>query len=324
MAEPTLSGVAEVADGGTVLVTGAAGFLGSRVVRLLSEQGRYHVIGTDVVTSPKSEELAKLPGVEFRAMDLRDRTALAEAVREANHIVHLAAMRRKAAEERPREGFDVNVGATYDLLSLAAEHTVRTFVYGSSHLVYGAFSDPHRAPFREEDDSARPGLSMYSAAKLACEAFLAPFSDIGGFGYVALRFGGIYGPDAAPGSNSSLMLDVLAALDRNEKPGVSWSRDSRHTLIFVDDAARATVKALAVPAPTTAINVVGESVTTREVYSTLVRLYGHDPEILDWRDERTRYQLVSNERLGSVLDCPPATTLEAGLQSLIEWHRASR
>jgi UDP-glucose 4-epimerase len=324
LSEPTSSGAKRAEDGGTVLVTGAAGFLGSRVVRLLGDQGRYRVIGTDVVTSPKSAELANLPRVEFRAFDLRDHTALGDSLAEATHVVHLAAMRGKASQARPREGFDVNVSATYDLFLLAAEHGVRAIVYGSSHLVYGGFADPHRAPYREEDDSARPGLSMYAAAKLACEAFLAPFSDSGGFGYLALRFGGIYGPEAAPGSNSSAMLDVLAALDRDDKPSVSWSKDSLHALIFVDDAARAVVKAVDLPGANTAVNVVGKPVTTREIYSALVRLYGHDPQVLDWREERSRYQLVSNERLHSLLQCPPASTLEDGLQSLIDWHRASR
>ena len=61
-------------------MTGAAGFLGSRVLRMPSQQRQYRVIATDVVQSSRADELARLPRVEFRAMDLRDREALTEAV----------------------------------------------------------------------------------------------------------------------------------------------------------------------------------------------------------------------------------------------------
>jgi nucleoside-diphosphate-sugar epimerase len=305
----------------TVLVTGAAGFLGSRVVAMLSDHGGYEVIATDVVTSPRSDELATLPRVAFHALDLRDHAALREIVQQASHVVHLAAMRSKASQANRREGFDVNVRATFDLFSIAADHGVRGVVYGSSHLVYGAFADPSRTAYVENDASPARGLSLYSAAKLACEAFLPPFADGGGFDYVALRFGGIYGPGAAAGSNTSLMLDVLTALDKGDKPFVSWCKDSLHALIYVDDAARAVVEAVARTSLNDAVNVVGPPVTTQEIYSTLVRLYGRQPDVLDWREERSRYQRVSGDRLRSALQCPPVTTLDAGLQSLIERHR---
>lgn len=324
MTEATSSARASTEQQGTVLVTGAAGFLGSRVVSKLSEEGHHRVIATDVVTSPKSDALAALPGVEFRALDLRDHTALELSVAESSHVVHLAAVRGQASQARPREGFEVNVGATHDLLTLAGSQGVRRFVYGSSHLVYGAFLDPHRARYVEEEGSVRPGLSLYAAAKLACEALMAPLSQTGGFTSVALRFGGIYGPGAAPDSNSGAMVAALQALDRGERPGIAWSRDTLQALIYVDDAARAVVKAVDSSADSFAVNVVGEPVSCADIYSTLVRLYGHEADVLDWQEERYRYQLVSGDRLRSDLQCPPVTTLEDGLRSIIEWHIAAK
>ncbi len=315
-------GGASSEQSGTVLVTGAAGFLGSRVVSQLSVQGRHQVIATDVVTSRTSDALAALPGVEFRPLDLRDHGELERAVSDATHVVHLAAVRGKASQARPREGFEVNIGATNDLLTLAGSHRVQRFVYGSSHLVYGAFPDPHRARFSEEEGAVRPGLSLYAAAKLACEALMAPLSQAAGFASIALRFGGIYGPGAAPDSNSGAMIAALKAIDRGDRPSVDWSRDSLHALIYVDDAARAVVKAIDTTAESFAVNVVGEPVSCLDIYTTLVRLYGHDPDTIDWLEERRRYQLVSGERLRSELDCPPGTTLEDGLRAIIDWHRS--
>jgi UDP-glucose 4-epimerase len=305
----------------TVLVTGAAGFLGSHVAELLSSDGRHDIIATDVVKSERSDAVASLPRVEFRAVDLRDLEALEAAVSGAGSIVHLAAIRTKASSARPREALEINVGATYDLLSLATLHRVRRLVYGSTHIVYGAFQDPQRPYFREDEARVRRGLNMYGASKLASEAFIEAFAQDGGPDYVCLRFGGIYGPRASRDSNGGILLDVLAALDRGARPVVQWARDSRHALVFVEDAARAVVTALESDQANMAVNVVGDPVPAEVLYSTLVRLYGHDPSVIDWQEERTRYQLVSRDRLHSVLGYDPATSLEDGLRAVIDWHR---
>ena len=309
--------------GGRVLVTGAAGFLGLRVVARLSAAGRHEVIATDVVRSPAGEALAALPGVEFRLADLRDHDALERVVGDATHIAHLAAVRSQASLANPRLGFEVNVAATHDLLNLAAASKVATFVYGSSHLVYGAFQDPHHAPYREEEAAVGAGQSLYAAAKLACEALMDPITRQGGVAATALRFGGIYGPGAAPGSNASAMLAALAALDRGERPAMTWTRDTLHALIYVDDAARAVVAALDVAGACPAVNVVGDPVRCGDLYDTLVRLYGRDPGLLDWCGEQARYQVVSGERLRTVVRSPPSTSLEQGLGSIIAEHRGA-
>ena len=167
-------------------------------------------------------------------------------------------------------------------------------------------------------------VSMYAAAKLACEAFLPPFAARGGFGYLALRFGSIYGPDAAEHSNSWMMLEALRAVDRGEKARVTWSKDSRHSLVYVDDAARAVVRAIDLPLRNVAVNVVGEPASTDDIYSTLLRLYGANPEDVEFTPDRRRYQLVDNERLRTSFGCPPETSLEAGLQAIVNWHKRIR
>jgi nucleoside-diphosphate-sugar epimerase len=309
-------------SGRTVVVTGAAGFLGSHVVELLSAAGRFEVIATDVAGSPRSDALAALPGVRFQPADLRDTQALEDLVRAADGIVHLAAVRGKASDAHPRLGLDVNVGATFDLVSLAARHRVRRFVYGSSHLVYGAFDDPHHAPFTEDQAAVGRGLTLYSAGKLAAEALIAAVCGDGGPDYLALRFGTIYGPRVNLDSNSGLLLALLAAIDRGEKAPIPWTRDTVHALTYVTDAARAAVHALEVEWDTRgAVNVVGPPVTAEDLYATLVARYGGDPDDLDWRGERSRYQLVSAERLRTVLGLETLTSLEDGLSAIIDWHR---
>jgi nucleoside-diphosphate-sugar epimerase len=302
----------------TVLVTGAAGFLGSRVVELLSRSARCDIVATDVVEDPA---LGRLPRVRFETADLRDADALARVAHDVTHVVHLAALRSKASQTGVRNGLDVNVGSTYDLLSIAARQGVRGFVYGSSHLIYGAFLEPDRPLFVEADASIRRGLSLYAAGKLASEAFIEGFSAAFGVNYLCLRFGGIYGPQAAPGSNSANMLDVLDAIDRGQEPVVRWSRDSIHSLIYVDDAARSVVRALDFPIRNAAVNVVGKPTRCQDIYSTLLRLYGAEPSELTWQEDRVRYQLVSDDRLVRDLGFKAKTTLEQGLRAIVDWHR---
>lgn len=305
-----------------VLVTGATGFLGSHVVERFSAAGDREVLATDIARTDRAEALAALDHVEFLAMDLRNTEALEVAVSACDEVVHLAAVRTHAAATSPRAAHDVNVGAVYDLLSLSARHGIARLVLGSTHCVYGAFDDPAASPFTEDQACVRRGLSMYSASKLAAEAFAEAFAQGGGAPYVILRYGTIYGPRANRDSNAGIMLDMLDALDRGERPSVPWQRDAVHALVHVDDAAQATVRALGTAdVERTAVNVVGPPVTSEELYTTLVRIHGSDPAAIEWRDARTRYQHVSGERLASALGLSRTTDLSRGLQEFVDWYR---
>jgi len=114
-------------------------------------------------------------------------------------IVHLAAVRTQASASRPRLAHEVNVGATYDLLTAARDAGCRRVVFGSSHTVYGSFTDAHREPFAEDAPWVCSGINMYAATKLAAEAYLESFASSGGPEYLALRLGNIYGPRTSPG-----------------------------------------------------------------------------------------------------------------------------
>lgn len=305
-----------------VLVTGAAGFLGLPVVEMLSAAGLHDVVATDIVESGSSRHLARLPHVEFRQMDLLDSVALAASVSGVNAIIHLAAVRTKSAASRPRDAVDLNVGVTFELATHAVAHGVPRIVYGSSQAVYGSFPDPDMPRLGEEDAIVRPGLSVYGASKLASEAFLQAVIGGGETSYVALRLGTLYGPRISRDSNNGTLIDVLEAMNAGTRPQVPWATTSLHTMTYVSDAAEAVVRALDAPPECTAINVVGEPVSADEVYTTLVRLYGGDPSTIEWRDDRTRYQLVSRTRMRDVLGFEPRVSLADGLLSFIEWYRS--
>ena len=314
-----------LADGSQrVLVTGAGGFVGSHVVELLASDPRAEVVATDAVGAERLSELEQFDGVSAHLADLRDPTAIEALVADADVIVHLAAVRTQASSSRPRDAHDINVGSTYDLIKAASLSRTRRIIFGSSHTVYGSFTDPNREPFREDEPWVCSGINMYAATKLAGEAYLEAFANAGGPDYLALRLGTIYGPRTSPGSNGSLMTDLLDAVSAGRTPQIPWASTALHGLIHVADVAEAVVRSAFSDATRMAVNVSGQPLSSREIYGTLAKLAGADPDSVAWKEDRTRYQLVSQQRMADVLGFTPEVALEDGLRSVIEWHSAAR
>ena len=250
--------------------------------------------------------------------------ALDPLVAKADAIVHLAAIRTQAAKVRPKDAHDVNVGVTYDLLSLATEHGLARFVFGSTNTLYGPYLDPNTPPLSEEQPWVCHGINMYAATKLASEAYLEAFSGLGGPSYLALRIGPIYGPRVSPGSNGFMSVDILQSLDAGERPSLAWTADSIHSFVYVDDVAKAIVASLTAEKANLAFNVVGAPVTTEDFCGRLIELYGQDPSEIEWRGERCRYQRVSQDLMRDVLGFVPETTHEDGLSAVIDWYREQK
>jgi UDP-glucuronate 4-epimerase len=186
-----------------ILVTGAAGFIGSHLVERLLEGGAT-VLGLDCFDAfydpaVKRENLSRaLERPEFRLIegDIRDEDLLREAIPDpVDCIVHLAARPGvRPSIEQPLLYQDVNVRGTQVLLEYAREMDVGRFVFGSSSSVYGNSSE---VPFSEDDSVGRP-ISPYAATKRQGELLCHVYHHLFGVGIVALRFFTVYGPRQRP------------------------------------------------------------------------------------------------------------------------------
>lgn len=185
-----------------VLVTGAAGFIGSHLSEALVARGD-EVVGVDNFDTfyPRSEKernLRKLrqhPGFTFHAVDILDHETIAGLLRPESVIVHLAArpgVRPSLAD--PAGYARTNVEGTAAILRAAHGSGVTRIVFGSSSSVYG---DDTPAPFREDATAVRP-LSPYAATKRAGELLVHALAPIYGFRSAALRFFTVYGPRQRP------------------------------------------------------------------------------------------------------------------------------
>jgi len=184
-----------------VLVTGAAGFIGSHLSERLVDAG-HDVVGVDCFTdyyarSLKQANLARLRDMSnfhLRELDLSmdDLSGLLEGVDTVFHLAAQAGVRGSFGE-----GFDVylrhNLGATQRLLELATRHPLRAFVYSSSSSVYG---NPTQFPTTEQTP-LRP-VSPYGLTKLATEELTATYHRCFGIPVVGLRYFTAYGPRQRP------------------------------------------------------------------------------------------------------------------------------
>jgi UDP-glucuronate 4-epimerase len=238
----------------SVLVTGAAGFVGLALVEHLLARGD-QVVGIDIAPPP-AEALAAfrdLPGrFEAIAADVRDAGALRDAfARHApDRMVVLAAVTADAARERaaPRPIFEVNVGGVLAVLEVAAGRGVRRIVHASSGSVYGA-SGATAATLVEDLTPLRPE-ALYGISKLAAEQAALRLAALHGMDLVVGRLGTCFGPweaDTGVRDTPSAPLQILRLAERGEP--VVLPRPSRRDWLYVRDAAAGIAALLDAPRP---------------------------------------------------------------------------
>lgn len=230
---------------GTVVVTGAAGFVGWHTCRGLIDAG-WTVRGVDNFDPFYSREikqagladLERHPAFGFAELDVRDRAAIRSVLESADAVVHLAARpgvrQSVGAEATYRE---LNEHATARLLDACRSTSVRRVVFASSSSVYGAGA---AIPFREDEPLGDPA-SPYAASKQAAERLVRAFTGaVGGRAAVARLFS-VYGPRQRP---DLAIHDFARRLRAGLPVPVFGDGSSRRDYTHATDAARGLLAAL--------------------------------------------------------------------------------
>jgi UDP-glucuronate 4-epimerase len=199
-----------------VLVTGAAGFIGSHVTAHLLARGDT-VIGLDNVNAyydPRLKEarLARVAGntaFELRRADLRDQDAVTGAFDPApDRVVHLAAQAGvRHSLTHPHDYIESNVTGTLNILEACRHHGTEHLVYASSSSVYGANTT---MPFSVHDNVDHP-VSLYAATKKSTELMAHAYSSLFGIPTTGLRFFTVYGPWGRPDMALFLFTEAILA-----------------------------------------------------------------------------------------------------------------
>jgi len=231
-----------------ILVTGAAGFIGSHTADFLLEAG-HGVVGVDNFRTGRKENLARAlrsPAFSLHVRDVAEPGVLAAlvAAERPGVIIHLAALvsvQESLAD--PALNFSLNVHASQLVAEAARLHGVGRVVFASSAAIYG---DGVAQPIRETAEK-RP-VSPYGAAKLASEALLLGHGASYGFTVRCQRYFNVYGPRQDPASPYSGVISVFARRYAEGRP-VTIHGDGRQTrdFIAVSDVARANALAATQP-----------------------------------------------------------------------------
>jgi nucleoside-diphosphate-sugar epimerase len=302
-----------------VVVTGSAGYLGSVLTSDLLGQG-HSVVGIDNLMHG-GESLAGLAGhpqFTFHCGDLRDKAAVASAVRGAEAIVHLAAIVGEPACNRDAELTKaVNLEASLSLVAATRDAGAERFVFASTCSNYGKM--PDASGYVDETSPLQP-LSIYAETKVAVERHLLESALPASFVPTVLRLSTVYGLSFRP--RFDLTVNEFAAEAVVNRKLVVFGEQFWRPYVHVRDVARAVIAVLGAPAGAVrgaVFNVggTGENYTKKMLVDlilerlpeTVVEYVKRDA---DPRDYRVRFSKIEQE-----LGFRPSLTVPSGLDEVI-------
>jgi UDP-glucuronate 4-epimerase len=230
-----------------VLVTGAAGFIGFFVARMLLERGD-EVTGLDNLNPYYDVNLKKarlailqeMPAFEFVKLDLADRPGMESLFKSGGfqRVVHLGAQAGvRYSLENPHAYVDSNLVGTLHVLEGCREHAVEHLVYASTSSVYGANTS---MPFSIHQNVDHP-LSLYAATKKSNELLAHTYSSLHGLPTTGLRFFTVYGPFGRP---DMALFTFTRHILAGQPIDVFNYGNHRRDFTYIDDIAEGVVRAL--------------------------------------------------------------------------------
>jgi UDP-glucose 4-epimerase len=307
-----------------VLVTGAAGFIGSHLCRRLVVEG-HDVVGLDDLSDGSLDNLANIPDVRFIEMDLRDEAAVRKAAKGCSIILHHGAMRSVPRSlAHPKQTSDVNVNGTLNML-LAAREVGAACVFASSSSVYG---DQRKFPLRE--DMVPMPRSPYAASKLAGEAYCRAWSLSFGVPTVALRYFNVYGPGQDPANEYATVVPrfIMACLT-GEPPEIHGDGEQARDFTFIDDVVEANLLAARATEVLDgrALNIGGgqEPTSVNRILGIVARLTSATPQPVHTppRDGDVRRTEADVSLARQLIGYEPKVNIEQGLCRTVEWFQSA-
>jgi UDP-glucose 4-epimerase len=316
-------------QGGTFLVTGGAGTIGSHVVDLLVSGGAARVVVLDDLTRGRKENLAQaLPSgrVELVEGDIRDATLVADLTENSDGVFHLAAIRITQCAEDPRLAHDVLSTGTFNVVDAAQRAGVRKVVASSSASIYGL---AEQFPTNEKHHPWAND-TIYGAAKVYNEGLLRSFHSMYGLDYVALRYFNVFGPRMdVHGVYTEVLIRWMERMAAGQPPLVLG--DGLQTMDFVDvrDIARANILALEAPVTDSVYNIASSRETSllelAQLLSAAMDRSDLEPEFGPARKVNpVSRRLADTKAAAADLGFTPEIGLEAGLRDLVAWWREER
>jgi len=309
-----------------ILVTGGKGFIGSKIVEMLSNDGHTVTVVDNhdtygIMTKQeldklyewrtrnwKSENVSMIPG------DILDRLVCLKAFSHNPEIViHLATYpRAKIVDEDPILGIPKVINTTTNLLWHSSKWNIKKFVYISSSMVYGDFVDGTK-----EDANTKP-KNIYGEAKLTGERMVKLFAKRDELNYNIIRPSGVYGPGDMPDRVVSKFFEKAMS----NKTITLHNGENKVDFTYRQDAARGIILAALSSVANVSFNITaGNATSLRTLAEKIIDITGSDSDIEDIGNHKL-YPMrgtLDISRAKDLLEYEPQFTLDQGLKSYYDW-----
>ena len=305
-----------------ILLTGAAGFIGSNLSRLLLEKG-HHLIAFDnfdnfYARSEKELNISSFldqPRYRFVEGDIRNEDDL-RSLPQVDAIIHLAAKAGvRPSILNPRLYQEVNVSGTQNMLEFARERRIRQFLFASSSSVYGINEN---VPWQEEERLLP--ISPYASTKLSGEMLGYVYSHLYGIRFLALRFFTVYGPAQRP---DLAIHKFFKAISKGEPIPVFGDGSTSRDYTFVEDIVKGIEAALHYEGSDFEIINLGNhrTVSLADLISEIEEICGRKAliERLPEQPGDVPRTFADISKATRILKYDPSTDLKDGLKAFYNW-----
>ena len=306
---------------GTVLVTGAAGFIANRVARDLAAE--HKVVAIDNVNDYydvrlKEHRIEALDGIEFHRIDIENKAAMQPLFEENQFdaVVNLAARAGvRYSMENPHVYMTTNAHGSLNLLELMREFDVKKYVLASTSSLYAG----QQMPFVESLAVNTP-ISPYAASKKAAEVMAYSYHFLFGIDVSVVRYFTVYGPAGRPDMS---IFRFIQWIDQGVPIELFGDGSQSRDFTYVDDIASGTIAALK-PVGYEIINLGGgnQPISMNTVIATLEDLLGKKAKInyRDFHKADLKSTWADISKAKNLLGWEPKVSLQEGLENSVKWY----
>lgn len=303
-----------------ILVTGAAGFIGSHLCRELSDKNPKKIIALDSLNYGSWSNLNNVSNIEKFKSDLttlgeNDFDSLLSGV---DYVFHLAAEKHNQSKNTPQRVIDVNISATYKLIQASAKACIKKFIFTSSLYAYGTMHSEGMS----EDQLCKPH-TLYGNSKLSGEHILNEFALSHGLDYNIARLFFTYGTHQYSGTGyKSVIVSNFEKIIQGKRPTIYGSGKQILDYINIKDVVEALFILSSDKSSRDVFNIgSGVGINIEDLTSIMLNIAKSSQEPLycppDWTEGTTR---VGNPaKAMGLLNWKPRVELKLGLQEVFDW-----
>ena len=310
-------------QGKKVVVTGAAGFIGSNLTDKLLELGA-QVVGVDNLFNGRLDNLEdamKNNDFQFHKGDVRDLNFLLDVFEDAEIIYHEAAFASvPQSVKMPENCNDVNVNGIINVLNAARRLDIEKVIFASSSSVYG-----EAKTLKKTEDMRRVPISPYGVAKLACEAYMQAYHHVYGLKTTSLRYFNVFGPKQRDDSPYTGVIAIWFNRARHDQNLIVFGDgEQSRDFTFVKDVVQANLLAGEKNVPGEIINIgAGSPITLTDLGKLILKLSGKENLKLEYTDPRPgdiKHSFADLSKAKKLLGFNPKYKQEEGLREYFKWY----